>query len=88
MRELTSLFMYFVTTHEWYVLLDAEPKRVASTAQRGFEAKPPPLDPEHVPNLVKAATEIGIANAVQVRHCLRLRVIVECCGSFGAVECR
>ena len=87
MRTLTSLFMYIVTTHA-HVLLDAEPKRVASTAQRGFEAKPPPLDPEHVPNLVKAATEIGIANAVQVRHCLRLRVIVECCGSFGAVECR
>jgi hypothetical protein len=88
MRELISLFMYIVTTHESYVLLDAEPKTVASAPQRGFEAKPPPLDPEHVPTLVKAATEIGIANAVQVRLCLRLRVSVECCGSFSAVECR
>jgi hypothetical protein len=83
MRTLTSLFMYIVTTHA-HVLLDAEPKTVAVTPHRGFEAKPPPLDPQHVPNLVKAATELGITNAVQVRLFWRLWVSVECCGSFSA----
>ena len=63
--------------------LDAEP--ATASQDTVFEEKPPPLGRSHVPSIVKAATEIGVSSAVQVRFRWRLPVRVQCWWSVGEV---